>query len=88
MDEITDYCERFLSADFNEHAEAFRWLRQREPFLRVVDRFRDQEKGIFDVAAMLVNTDHELHRAATYLLERECAKQPLDQDVSAANMPQ
>ena len=71
MDEITDYCARFLSADFERHADAYRWLNHCQAFQGILRRFKNRDKSIFDVAAMLAQTDHELHGAAVYLLAVE-----------------
>lgn len=53
LDEIRRHCALLLSEDFATHSAAYLWLRDCRPFRRVLDRLRQRELSIFDVAGCL-----------------------------------
>lgn len=75
LDEIRRHCALLLSEDFKTHSTAYLWLRECRPFMRVVDRFRDYEMNVFDVAAMLAaGSSRTMTAAALKMLTEELAK--------------
>ncbi len=53
LDEIRRYCALMLSEDFATHSAAYLWLRNCQPFRRVLARLREHDLNLFDVAALL-----------------------------------
>lgn len=54
MDEIRRQCALLLSDDFSSHSAAYSRLRRCRAFQRLVERFRQHDLTMFDVAAALV----------------------------------
>lgn len=53
LDEIRRHCALLLSEDFATHSAAYFWLRDCPPFRRVLDRLRQRELSLFEIAACL-----------------------------------
>lgn len=79
MDEIRNNCARLLSEDFAEHSAAYLWLRKCEPFQRLVERFRQHELNLFDVAAALApGGNRPFSGVAVGLLDELLAMEPAE----------
>jgi hypothetical protein len=75
LDEIRRHCALLLSEDFTTHSVAYLWLRESKPFRRVVDRFREYDVNLFDVAAMLaVGSSRQMAPAALKMLTEEVGR--------------
>jgi hypothetical protein len=74
MDEIRQHCALMMSDDLATHTMAYLWLRECKPFRRVLDRFREYDLNVFDVAAMLATgSTRPMTRAAVRMLAEEVA---------------
>jgi hypothetical protein len=72
LDEIRRHCALLLSEDFATHSTAYLWLRDCKPFRRVVERFREYDMHLFDVASLLAaGSSRELSPAALKMLAEE-----------------
>ena len=72
LDEIRRHCALLLSEDFATHSAAYLWLRESGPFRRVVDRFREYEMHLFDVASLLAaGSSRPMSDAALKMLAEE-----------------
>ena len=62
--------------DFATHSAAYFWLRECQPFRRVLDQFRIQDLSVFEVAACLaIGTSRPLTPTALKMLAEEVARQ-------------
>ncbi|HWB13996.1 MAG TPA: hypothetical protein VG826_32510 [Pirellulales bacterium] len=74
VDEIRDRCALLLSEDFAAHTVAYLGLRDCHSFCRVVERFREHELTLFDVAAILASgANRPLTGTAVQMLTAELA---------------
>jgi hypothetical protein len=75
LDEIRRHCALLLSEDFATHSAAYLWLRDCPPFRRVLDRLREYDLNLFDVAAYLAaGSSRSLAPVALKLLADEVAR--------------
>jgi hypothetical protein len=76
IDEIRRHCALLLSEDFATHSAAYLWLRESKPFSRVVERFREYDLNLFDVAALLApGINRPMSAAALKMLDEEVGRQ-------------
>ncbi len=74
LDEIRRHCALLLSEDFATHSAAYFWLRDCRPFRRMLDRLRQDDLSLFEVAACLAaGTSRPLTPRALTLLAEEVA---------------
>jgi hypothetical protein len=79
LDEIRRNCALLFSSDFADHSTAYRYLRRCGPFQHVVQRFREHDMNLFDVANLLApDGNRPLSAAAVAMLEEELAKESSD----------
>jgi hypothetical protein len=75
LDEIRRHCALLLSEDFATHSAAYLWLREAKPFRHVLDRFREYDMNVFDVAALLAaGSSRSMADAAVRMLTEEIAR--------------
>ena len=76
LDEIRRHCALLLSEDFATHSAAYFWLRECKPFRRVLERLREYELSLIEVAACLAaGTSRPLTPVALNLLAEEVERQ-------------
>lgn len=72
LEEIRNRCALILSEDFATHSAAYLWLRDCRPFRRVLERFREHQLNLYDVAAILApGSNRPLASAALKMLAEE-----------------
>jgi hypothetical protein len=76
LDEIRRHCALLLSEDYQTHSAAYFWLRDCGPFRRVLERLREHELSLFEVAACLAaGTSRPLTPVALARLADEVKRQ-------------
>ena len=75
-DQIRRHCALLLSEDFTTHSAAYLWLRESPPFRRVLEKFREHELNLFDVAGLLApGSDRPMSEAAVRMLTEEVRRE-------------